>query len=228
LETLIQERDNEVGQHEKERRTLRTKLQEANAQISSSNAITDGLRTKLETAETKQTLTEQRLSTSVTDLTAAQAKLMQLTSQPGAPFYDPNTNTTIVCPVLQSNGHIVPLKSVITKWFATAGPDDGYIFRTYICPIMQHPTTLASLATQDRIRHIAKHTGINTDSPLIFSYMSDGEWNEFPFHDQLNIIAKICTIQTMQINDCVDHIIVHHNTMAFEINAAFTQVASFV
>jgi hypothetical protein len=182
------------------------------------------LQTKLEAAHSKQTLMEQRLKASTTELAVAQSKLMQLTSQPGAPFYDPNTSTAIACPVLQGNGHIVPLKSVISKWFAAAGPEDGYIFRTYICPIMQQPTTLASLATQDRIRHIAKHAGINIDPPLIFSYMSDNEWTEFPFHDQLNIIAKMCTLQTMQINDCVDHLIVHRNTMAFEINAAFTQV----
>jgi len=54
--------------------------------------------------------------------------------------------------------------------------------------------------------------------------MSEDGWVDFPFHDQLNITAKICTVQTMQIADCVEQIIVNRNSMALEINSEFTQV----
>ncbi len=191
--------------------------------MTKANESAAGLQISFSASQTKLVAAEQLLGAMKAELESAQIKHMQLTSQPGAPFYDPNTRTAITCPVLQSNGHIVPFKSILSKWAETAGPEDGYIHRTYVCPIMQQPTTLASLATQDRIRHIAKHAGINIDPPIVFSYMSDGVWNDFSFHDQLNIVAKICAVQTMQIEECVEQLIVQRNTMAVEINAAFTQ-----
>ena len=224
MESLLQDGDNKIIQYQKEQETMHSKLQEINGHLSLSTATILDLEAKHKSAQSKHTITEQRLAASNAELVTSQAKLTHITSQPGAPFYDPNTNTAMVCPVLQGNGLIVPLKSVISKWFETAGYDDGYTFRTYICPLMQHPTTLASLATQDRIRHIAKHAGMSIESPLVFSYMSDAGWSEFPFHDQLNIIAKMCTIQTMQIDDCVEQIMVNRNTMALEIQSSFTQV----
>jgi hypothetical protein len=167
---------------------------------------------------------EQNLTSTSMNLQAALSKHLQLTSLPGAPFYDHVTHTVMACPVIQSNGHIVPLKAVISQWFSTVAPDDGTIHRTYVCPIMRTPTTLASMATQDRIRHIAQHAGVDTSLPLVFSYCSDsGESVEFRFQDQLNIIARICAAQTMQISECVERIIVQDNAMTLEINATVAQ-----
>ena len=224
IETLIHNRDVTISQLESEKKTLRTTIQQSETASRAAEIATRNLQAKLQIAASELASTQQNLNTSIADLTTARSKHMRLTSQPGAPFYDSSTDATVECPVLQSNGQIVPLKSILTKWFASAGPDDGYVFRTYICPVMQQPTTLASLATQDRIRHIAQHAGINTNPPIIFSYMSENGWVEFPFHDQLNITSKICAVQSMQIADCVEMIIVNQNSMSLEISAAFTQV----
>jgi hypothetical protein len=203
---------------------LRAKLHESEKLSTHANDEIASLKTKFDTTLSELFVAEQFVDTARADLVALKSKYTQLTSQPGAPFYDPKTCDMIVCPVLQSNGHIVSLESVVSAWFAVASPEDGYIFRTYICPVMQQPTTLASIATQDRIRHIAQHAGIDTDSPLTFSYQVDGEWVDFLFQDQLNILAKLCTVQTMQITHNVEQIMVHRNTMALEINASFAQV----
>jgi hypothetical protein len=149
-----------------------------------------------------------------------------LTSLPGAPFYDPSTQTAVACPVLQSNGQMVPLKTVITQWAAASSPHDGYMHRTYVCPVMLIQTTLASTSIQERMRHIAQHTGIDIALPLVFTYQSEtGQETEFRFEDQLGIISKIFAIQTMKIDQCVEHAIIQHNTMAIEINATFTQAS---
>ena len=224
VEALMHSRDIEIAQHESEKKAMRTRVQNAEDATRAAESNTRNLQKQLEATNSELTTMEQRLNTAIAELSTARSRHMQLTSQPGAPFYDPATSAAVECPVLQSNGQIVPLKSVLTRWFASAGPEDGYVFRTYICPLMQQPTTLASLATQDRIRHIAQHAGINITPPLVFSYMSESGWIDFPFHDQLNITSKICAIQTMQITDCVELIIVNHNSMSLEINAAFTQV----
>jgi hypothetical protein len=164
-------------------------------------------------------------STLLVEFDEIRLKQMQLTSLPGAPFYDIATQTSIICPVLQSNGLIVPLKTVLSQWFNSVAADDGYIHRTYVCPVMQTPTTLASIVTQERIRHIAQHAGIDTRMPLVFSYRTEsGQTTEFDFQDQLNITARICAIQTMLINDCVERIVVHKNTMALEIVATVNEV----
>jgi hypothetical protein len=198
---------------------MRSMLSEAEALVIKANESELGLQCRLDAAQSVIRSMEQRHDALQAELTAARNQSMQLTSQPGAPFYDHVARSVIVCPVLQSNGYIVPFKSVLSKWLEAVGPSDGYPHRTYICPIMQQPTTLASLATQDSIRHIARHAGIDIDPPVVFSYMSDGAWTSFSFHDQLGIVAKVCAAQTMQITECVEHIVVQRNTMAVEINA---------
>jgi len=229
MEAIGIEKDRSIEQYERERRIMHTKLLEAEALLETTLQITTRTQSELENARAETTSAEIRLNASLIDLQSFKTTQMQLTSQPGAPFYDSCTKAAMVCPIIQSNGHIVSLKAIITKWFQTASPEDGYIHRTYVCPIMQQPTSLASLTVQDRIRHIAQHAGIDTSPPLVFSYMSDeGKWIEFAFHDQLNIITKLCTIQTMQITDSVEQIIIHRNTMAFEIKATLTLVGGCV
>ncbi len=224
MRDMLHTKDAAVRQCEAENRSLRDMLKETENLMIKASENELSLQSSLDTAKTMIRSTEQRHDALHAELQAARNRNMQLTSQPGAPFYDHNTHTAIVCPVLQSNGYIIPFKSVLSKWMAAAGPDDGYVHRTYICPVMQQPTTLASLATQDSIRHIAKHAGIDIDPPVVFSYMSDGAWTSFSFHDQLGIIAKVCAVQTMQITECVEHIVVQRNTMAVEINAVHSQV----
>lgn len=220
-ERAMVDRDNAISQHELDKKTLRNTIQRNQE---AANVREKLLQEKLDAMKSELANATDQLDACTNQLAAAHSKQKQLTSQPGAPFYDSTTNVAVVCPVLQSNGHIVPLKSVYTKWFETAGTHDGYVFRTYVCPLMQQPTTLASLATQDRIRHIAQHAGINIDPPLIFSYMSNDGWTVFQFHDQLHIASKLCTIQTMQITESTEIIMVDHNTMSLEITAVAIQV----
>jgi hypothetical protein len=226
IEGLLQEKEKFTEYQAHEHFKLHERLKETEALLETTLLNTTQLQMEVTISKTKLIEIEQRLETTMASLTASRTIQAQLTSQPGAPFYDSNTRSAMACPLLQSNGYIIPFKSIITQWFAAAGPSDGYVHRTYICPVMQQPTNIASLAIQDRIRHIAQHTGLNIESPLNFSYMSDdGQWIEFSFNDQLNILAKLCTVQTMQISNCTEHIVIHRNTMAFEINATITSVS---
>jgi len=225
IESLIQDKDNTIKQYESERRHMIPKMIELDE---GNNALREKLQTaqaEIRILETRCAAVEERLTAALAELDDRQSKHQQLTSIPGAPFYDNATQSAMECPVLQSNGYIVPLKTVISQWFSTVAPDDGTIHRTYICPLTRTPTTLASIATQYRIREIAYHTGIDVTLPLVFNYLSEnGHVVEFSFQDQLSITAKLCTIQTMQMSECVERIIVQNNTVALEINATVVSV----
>jgi hypothetical protein len=226
IEGLVQEKEKYIEYQGEELYKLQGRLRETEALLETTLLNTTQLQMEVTASNAKIVESEQRLETTKASLSSSRTIQAQLTSQPGAPFYDSSTRAAMACPLLQSNGYIIPFKSIVTQWFAAAGPSDGYVHRTYICPVMQQPTNIASLAIQDRIRHIAQHAGLNIESPISFSYISDdGQWIEFSFNDQLNILAKLCTVQTMQISNCTEHIVIHRNTMAFEINAAITSVS---
>ena len=225
-ERLIHERDLAIEQSAAEQRQLQSKMSNLETSNTSMRTGIENMQKELGRLKEEYSAAENRRTAVATELHAAIQKHLQLTSLPGAPFYDPSTQTAVACPVLQSNGQMVPLKTVITQWAAASSPHDGYMHRTYVCPVMLIQTTLASTSIQERMRHIAQHTGIDIALPLVFTYQSEtGQETEFRFEDQLGIISKIFAIQTMKIDQCVEHAIIQHNTMAIEINATFTQAS---
>ncbi len=226
IESLIQEKDSIIEEQTTEINTLKIRVNEGDRNVASANQEKFVLIAELSLTKATLSESEKRLIEVSKEVNTMHTKSMQLTSLPGAPFYDPNTRSAIECPILQSNGHIVPYRTLITQWFQSPNPEDGYIHRTYICSIMRQPTTIASLCTQDRIRSIAKHAGIDTNPPIKFIYSSGHEWIEFSFQDQLSIMAKLCTIQTMQVMESVEHIVVQRNTIAIEINSSLTATVS--
>ena len=204
-----------------------SKTQKLEEQLATMRTGMESLQGEFIRLNTSHTSTKQRLVEVSDELQslASIRKQQQLNSIPGAPFFDPTTQTATACPILQSNGCIVPLKKVINQWFAAATPHDGYMHRTYVCPIMQVHTNLASVAIQERIRQIAQQAGIDTAMPLAFNYQSEtGEFIEFEFHDQLGIISKVCAIHAMQLSEHEERAIIHHNTLLIVINAHRTQV----
>jgi len=223
IESTIQEKDYEIERGNTENLRLILKMQELEVQLATLRSGTDSQQEELTRLRTSCASIEQQLIEVSTELSTR--KQHQLSSLPGAPFFDPVTLTAMICPVLQSNGHIVPLSTIIDQWLATASPHDGYMHRTYVCPIMQVHTNLASVATQERIRQIAQHAGIDTAIPLAFGYQSEiGKYTEFEFHDQLGIISKICAINAMQLNERVEQAIIQHGTLIIEINTHRAQV----
>ena len=222
VESLVHEKETEIerlqlklekeeGQHVSQMKDIKTKLAE--------------IESKFQDLSAANTETELRLTTSISELAAARSLQTNLTTIPGAPFYDADTQKAIVCPVLQSNGHIVSFNTICLQWLSNAGPDDGYPHRTYICPITQQPTTLASMATQDRIRSIAQNIGLHVKTPFVFSYVADDGCYEFRFQDQLNIIATVSAMQTAQTDETVEYVMVRRNTMKLMIKA--TRVRDF-
>lgn len=223
IESIIQEKDYEIERSNTENLRLLMKMQELEGQLATLRTKTETQQEELTRLRTSCASIEQQLIEVSTELSTR--KQHQLSSLPGAPFFDPVTRTAMLCPVLQSNGHLVPLKTVIDQWLAAASPHDGYMHRTYICPIMQVHTNLASVATQERIRQIAQHAGIDTAMPLAFGYQSEtGEYTEFEFYDQLGIISKICAINAMQLAERVEQAIIQHGTLIIEINTHRAQV----
>ena len=225
MESLVHDREQAIEQHELEKRQLQSEIYSLKEDVSRISMSCDSIsKEKLEIEEVRDS-TQRQNATLAAEISALNSKKLSLTSYPGSPFYDVSTQTSIVCPVLQSNGYIVSLKTVLSQWFQAVAAEDGYIHRTYICPVMQTPTTLASTAIQDKIRMIALHAGVDTTTPLVFSYQSEpGRQTEFNFQDQLNITARICAVQTMQVTECVERIVIQHNTMTLEIFAKVNQV----
>ena len=225
----IQEQNMALEQSAIEQRRMQSKIQELESSNASMHEMIESIKKEVDQLKEECVVKDQHCATTLAELHAREQQHQQLTSLPGAPFYDAITQTTMACPVLQSNGQLVPLKTVITQWAAASSPHDGYMYRTYVCPVMLLQTTLASAATQERIRSIARSAGIDTTPPLVFSYHSDtNQETVFEFEDQLAIITKIYAMHTMEIDQCTEHAMVQHNTMVIELNAAFALVNTHV
>lgn len=225
MESLVHDRERTIEQHELEKQKSQSEIRAMREEISKLSLRHDKISKEKFQIKEERDLAQRDNADLTEKINLLKSKQQQFTSIPGAPFYDSSTQTSMICPVLQGNGNIVPLKAVLLQWFQHVAADDGYIHRTYICPVMQTPTTLASKATQERIRAIARHAGIDTTTPLVFSYQSEaGIQTEFNFQDQLNITAKICAVQAMEVTECVERIVVQQNTMTLEISARVTQV----
>ena len=226
LELALQDKDRLIKEHESIQKNMISEIHGLESIKAAAHTTIENAMQESQSLKAKCSELERRLAITTQELQASHTMQLQMTSIPGAPFYDTTTQTAMACPVLQSNGQIVPLKSVIARWFSTVTPDDGHLHRTYVCPIMRTPTTLASMATQDRVRSIAQLAGIDTTPPLVFGYKSEsGLHIDFQFQDQLNIISRISGLLCMEQDTAqLECIIVQHNTMSLEINATMNQV----
>lgn len=116
-------------------------------------------------------------------------------------FSDPVTKVTLKCPVVQNNGVIRSLVEIIKIWLKETDLGPSNAFRMYRCPVLGGISMIAPVQIIETFMMFASSTGIEVELPVKFSYMwEDGPWVCFPFHEQLELIARLCSVYSQRKN----------------------------
>ena len=117
-------------------------------------------------------------------------------------FTDPVTKKQLTCPVIQNNGVIRSLGSIIDIWLKEADMGQCHAFRMYQCPVLKSFTMIAPVQIVETFNSLAASIGVDVDLPFHFSFKKDdGSWGRFPFHEQLELIARLCAVYNQRKND---------------------------
>ena len=112
-----------------------------------------------------------------------------------AQFVDPVTGIQHRCPVIQNNGVIRSLGAVIDIWVKECEWGQSNASRTFFCPVTRNYVLLSPFSIVNAVMKVAGAAGVNTTSPIAFVHKGvDGSWAEFSFHEQLELIARLCSV----------------------------------
>jgi len=112
-----------------------------------------------------------------------------------AQFVDPVTGIQHRCPVIQNNGVIRSLGAVIDIWVKESDMGQSNAFRTFFCPVTRNYVLLPPFRIVNAVMKLAGAAGVDTTSPIAFVHKGvDGSWAEFSFHEQLELIARLCSV----------------------------------
>lgn len=116
-------------------------------------------------------------------------------------FTDPVTKEPHQCPVIQTNGVIRSLSGIIEIWLKESNMGQSNAFRMFKCPVQQNFTMIASFPIVDSILKLAGYLKLDVSLPISFLYKAaDDSWAEFSFHEQLELIARLCDVYHQRAN----------------------------
>ena len=197
----IKEKDEEIGK-------LVKALETSNAEVTKLKAELGVVNKKMEAdvSELKKK-SDGEISALNTRLECLKASLSEFQSKARSlkilfeKFSDPVSNVTHTCPVIQNNGVIRSLVKVIDIWLKEADLGPSNAFRMYQCPVLGGFSMIAPVQIIETFRTLAASTGVKVDLPVKFLYrQEDGSWVEFPFHEQLELIARLCSVYSHRTN----------------------------
>jgi hypothetical protein len=113
-----------------------------------------------------------------------------------AKLSDPVTGIQRRCPLIQNNGVIQSFDSVIGVWVKEQDMGQSHAFRMFTCPVTKSFSMLAPVPIIEAFMKLANAAGVETSLPMVFHYkmIGSGVWTEFSFHEQLELIARLCSV----------------------------------
>jgi hypothetical protein len=193
----VKSRDEEVLRIKKELQSqeaiiteLKMKLNRAESETATALSEFGDLQTKFEREKSKLELRIETLETSL----AESQRIADLHEFTVARFMDPVTGVQRRCPLIQSNGVIQSLGAVIEAWVQE--PDMGaHALRMFKCSVTKSFSMISPFPILDAFMKLARSAGVDTTSPIVFFYQDvGGAWVEFSFHEQLELIARLCSV----------------------------------
>ena len=109
-------------------------------------------------------------------------------------FMDPVEGVQHRCPVIQNNGVIRSLQSLIEIWTNESDMGQGDAFRMFMCPVTRKLSTIAPFPIVNTVMKLASAAAVDVTSPIVFMYKEDLSWIEFSFREQLELIARLCGV----------------------------------
>lgn len=117
-------------------------------------------------------------------------------------FVDPVTQSKHVCPVIQTNGVIRSLPEIVDIWLKEPDLGQSNAFRMFQCPVLKNFSMVAPFQVVETVMSLASTVGVNSVPPVLFQFkQTDDSWLEFPLHEQLELIARLCTVYSQRKNE---------------------------
>jgi hypothetical protein len=192
----VKSRDEEVLRIKKELQSqeaviteLKMKLNKAESETATAHSEFGYLQTGFDREKSELELRIETLETSL----AESQRFANLHAFTVARFMDPVTGVQHRCPLIQSNGVIQSLGAVIEAWVQE--PDMGaHAFRMFKCSVTKSFSMISPFPILNTFMKLARSAGVDTTTPIVFFYQDVGAWVEFPFHEQLELIARLCSV----------------------------------
>ncbi len=126
---------------------------------------------------------------------AESKKTADLSASVAAKFVDPATGEQRRCPLILNNGVILSLGVVIDVWVRDSDMGQCNAFRMFKCPVSKSFSMISPFPIIDAFMKLAGSAGVDITSPVVFMYKNaDGSWAQFSFHEQLELIARLCSV----------------------------------
>ena len=109
-------------------------------------------------------------------------------------FVDPVEGVQHRCPVIQNNGVIRSLQSLVEIWAKEFDMGQSNPFRMFTCPVTRKFSTISPFPIVDTVMKLARAAAVDVSSPIVFMYKAGLSWIEFSFHEQLELIARLCGV----------------------------------
>jgi hypothetical protein len=185
------ELQNEIRKRDVTIEELRNKLSRTSTEIASALAEFSGHRSSLE-----QEIAELKLQIKATDDSLVDLhKKADVCASVLAKFSDPVTGVKRRCPLIQNNGVVQSLEVLIGVWVKEPDMGQSHAFRMFNCPVTNTFAMISPVPILDAFLKVASSAGIDTTLPVVFHYKTvDDTWVEFSFHEQLELIARLCSI----------------------------------
>ena len=193
LKATVKERESQNSRLSAELKSLKEELAASIKSSSESSASLKEIESRFEKEMAAVSASNDSLQKTVSELQQQADQFKLLESQ----FFDPISKTKLVCPVIQYNGVIRSFLEIINIWLNETDLGQTNAFRMFQCPVVGSFTHLAPFPMVDTVMKLAATIGVKT-APLVLFYLKqpvgDLSWFEFPLHEQLELIARLCTV----------------------------------
>jgi hypothetical protein len=162
-----------------------------NASVASALSEYTGIR---EEFNREKSVLDQRISGLEADLLESKKGTQSLSAMQQL-FVDPVSNEVFKCPVMQGNGVVRSFGAVIDLWLNESNMGQSNVFRMFQCPVQRNFTMIAPFPIVDHFIRLAVTVGVDVSPPVLFHFKGfDGAWTEFSFHEQLELIVRLCEV----------------------------------
>ena len=176
---------------------LETKLNKAKSETAEVLSEFSDLRAGFDHEKSELGLRIEALETRLTE----SQRIADLHAFTVARFTDMATGVQRRCPLMQNNGVVQSLSTVIGVWAQEPDMGQFHAFRMFTCPVTKSFSMISPFPILDTFMKLAGSAGIDTTSPIVFSYrVAGGAWVEFTFHEQLELIARLCNVYRDRAN----------------------------
>lgn len=183
--------ENTLNQRVSEVDDLKSKLTASQSELGKAMSEFGENRARMDREKEELSLKVQTLEASLDE----SKRTADLSASVAAKFVDTATGEQYRCPLILNNGVVLSINAVIHVWARDSDMGQCNAFRVFKCPVSKAFSMISPFPIIDIFMKLAGSAGVDITSPVVFMYKNaDGSWAQFSFHEQLELIARLCSV----------------------------------